>query len=46
MHASRDAESGTLNSHLSAATGLCALLLLVLIPLDLRLLRKRVFGDN
>jgi lipooligosaccharide transport system permease protein len=38
--------TGTLTSHLAAAAGLCALLLLVLIPLDMRLLRKRVFGDN
>jgi lipooligosaccharide transport system permease protein len=32
--------------HLAAAFGLCALLLAVLIPIDMRLLRKRVFGDG
>lgn len=32
--------------HLAAAAGLCGLLLLVLIPLDMRLLRRRVFGDR
>jgi lipooligosaccharide transport system permease protein len=32
--------------HLAAAAGLCLLLLLALIPLDMRLLRKRVFGDG
>ncbi|GDY14466.1 hypothetical protein LBMAG53_33440 [Planctomycetota bacterium] len=32
--------------HLPAAAGLCLLMLAVLIPLDLRLLRKRVFGDG
>jgi lipooligosaccharide transport system permease protein len=31
--------------HLAAATGLCGLMLAVLIPLDMQLLRKRVFGD-
>lgn len=31
--------------HLAAATGLGVLLLMGLIPLDMRLLRKRVFGD-
>lgn len=31
--------------HLAAAAGLCLLLLLALIPLDMRLLRRRVFGD-
>jgi lipooligosaccharide transport system permease protein len=31
--------------HLAAAAGLCALLLLVLVPVDQRLLRRRVFGD-
>lgn len=38
--------NGTPDWHLAAAAGLCLLLLLVFIPLDLRLLRKRVFGDN
>jgi lipooligosaccharide transport system permease protein len=37
---------GQLSLHLVAAVGLCMLLLLVLIPLDMRLLRRRVFGDN
>jgi lipooligosaccharide transport system permease protein len=32
--------------HLAAAAGLCLALLAVLIPLDMRLLRKRVFGDG
>ncbi len=32
--------------HLAAAAGLCLLVLLAMIPLDLRLLRRRVFGDG
>jgi lipooligosaccharide transport system permease protein len=36
---------GSVTGHLFAAAGLCALVLAVLIPLDMRLLRKRVFGD-
>ncbi len=32
--------------HLAAAVGLCLLLLLILIPIDMRLLRRRVFGDG
>jgi ABC-type polysaccharide/polyol phosphate export permease len=32
--------------HLAASAGLCVLLLVALIPLDMRLLRKRVFGDG
>ena len=32
--------------HLVAAPGLCLLMLAVLIPLDMRLLRRRVFGDR
>ncbi len=36
---------GQINGHLAAAAGSCALVLLVLIPIDMRLLRKRVFGD-
>jgi lipooligosaccharide transport system permease protein len=32
--------------HLLAAPGLCLLVIALLIPLDLRLLRKRVFGDG
>lgn len=32
--------------HLAAAAGLCLLMLLVLVPIDLRLLRRRVFGDG
>ena len=31
--------------HLAAAAALCGVILLLLVPLDLRLLRKRVFGD-
>jgi len=38
--------NGTATWHLTAAFGLCLLLLAVLIPLDMRLLRKRVFGDS
>ena len=37
--------AGTPTWHLAAAAGLSALLLLILLPIDLRLLRKRVFGD-
>lgn len=37
---------GTVTWHLAAATGLCLLLLAMLIPVDMRLLRKRVFGDG
>jgi lipooligosaccharide transport system permease protein len=36
---------GELTWHLAASAGLCAVLLLALIPLDMRLLRRRVFGD-
>jgi lipooligosaccharide transport system permease protein len=36
---------GELTGHLAAAAGLSALLILLLVPLDVRLLRKRVFGD-
>jgi lipooligosaccharide transport system permease protein len=32
--------------HLAAAAALCIVLLLALIPIDMRLLRKRVFGDG
>ena len=38
--------NGTARWHLAVAFGLCLLLLAVLIPLDMRLLRKRVFGDS
>ncbi len=38
--------TGTPTYHLPAAAGLCLLIIAVLIPLDLRLLRKRVFGDG
>jgi lipooligosaccharide transport system permease protein len=31
--------------HLAASAGLCVVLLIALIPLDMRLLRRRVFGD-
>jgi lipooligosaccharide transport system permease protein len=37
--------TGTPTYHLLAAPALCLLVLAVLIPLDMRLLRKRVFGD-
>jgi lipooligosaccharide transport system permease protein len=38
--------AGTLTWHLAAATALCMALLVALIPVDMRLLRKRVFGDG
>jgi lipooligosaccharide transport system permease protein len=37
---------GSVTGHLAAAAGSCALLLLILVPIDMRLLRKRVFGDG
>lgn len=37
---------GQPNWHLAAAAGLCVLFLVVLVPIDFRLLRKRVFGDG
>lgn len=37
---------GKPTGHLVAAAGLCATMLLVLIPVDLILLRRRVFGDR
>lgn len=37
--------SGTPTWHLAAALGLCLLLLAILVPIDMRLLRRRVFGD-
>jgi lipooligosaccharide transport system permease protein len=38
--------TGKVNHHLIAGAGLCGLVLVVLIPIDMRLLRKRVFGDS
>jgi lipooligosaccharide transport system permease protein len=38
--------TGELHGSLAAAAGLSAVMLGLLIPLDLRLLRKRVFGDR
>lgn len=38
--------AGTPSWHLAAAAGLCLLLIAVLIPIDMRLLRRRVFGDG
>lgn len=38
--------TGTPTWHLVASAGLCLVLLLALIPLDMRLLRRRVFGDR
>ena len=32
--------------HLAISAGLCLVLLMVLVPVDMRLLRKRVFGDG
>jgi hypothetical protein len=37
---------GTPTSHLAATVGLCVLLLVALNPLDMRLFRRRVFGDR
>ncbi|HEX2838244.1 MAG TPA: hypothetical protein VHN77_08985 [Phycisphaerales bacterium] len=37
---------GTPTWQLAACAGLCLVLLAALIPLDMRLLRKRVFGDQ
>jgi len=36
---------GRFTGHLPAAGGLCVALMAALFPLDLRLLRKRVFGE-
>lgn len=36
---------GRLTHHLAAALGLSALMLLLLVPIDIRMLRRRVFGD-
>jgi lipooligosaccharide transport system permease protein len=38
--------NGQITGHLSAAAGLCVMLLVFLVPLDMRLLRRRVFGDR
>lgn len=38
--------SGKATWHLAASAGLCLVLLAALIPLDMRLLRRRVFGDR
>ena len=37
---------GVVTSHLAASAGLCLIIIVAFIPLDMRLLRKRVFGDN
>jgi ABC-type polysaccharide/polyol phosphate export permease len=37
---------GRLTWHLPAALGLVLLLLAVLMPIDMRMLRRRVFGDR
>lgn len=37
---------GNATASLAMAVGLCLLLLVLLIPLDMRLLRRRVFGDR
>jgi len=37
---------GRLTGHIPIASGLCLLTLLALVPLDMRLLRRRVFGDG
>ena len=36
---------GSFSWHLVQSAGLCVVMLLALVPLDMRLLRKRVFGD-
>ncbi len=38
--------AGTPTWHLAAGAGLCVVLLAVLMPIDMRLLRRRVFGDG
>ncbi len=38
--------TGTPTWHLAAAAGLCLLMMAILIPIDMRLLRRRVFGDG
>ena len=38
--------TGEVTGHLTSATALCGLVLVVLIPIDMRLLRRRVFGDR
>lgn len=38
--------TGTVTPHLFMAAALCIVMLLILMPLDIRLLRKRVFGDR
>lgn len=37
---------GKFTAHLPISAGLCLVVLLALVPLDMRLLRKRVFGDG
>ena len=37
---------GAVTWHLAAAAGLCTALLAVLVPVDMRLLRRRVFGEG
>jgi lipooligosaccharide transport system permease protein len=37
---------GTVTGHLPAAAALCLAIIAIVIPIDIRLLRKRVFGDN
>jgi lipooligosaccharide transport system permease protein len=38
--------SGQVTWHLAAAAGLCLLLLVIIMPIDMRLLRRRVLGDG
>lgn len=38
--------AGRLTWHLPASAGLCLALMAVLVPIDLRLLRKRIFGEG
>ena len=38
--------AGRFTAHLPAAAGLCLAMLVLLVPIDMRLLRRRVFGDR
>jgi lipooligosaccharide transport system permease protein len=38
--------AGRPSMHLAAAAGLSLVILLIVMPIDMRLLRKRVFGDG
>jgi lipooligosaccharide transport system permease protein len=38
--------NGELSGHLAAACGLFLLMILILVPIDYRLLRRRVLGEG